>query len=566
MLHLFLQTSAITADDWAGIYPQIVGIAKAFPLKLMRIEAYNGFERDKQDKDHLDLVVQEGQPDEHLDFYGDYMSWTAGTSICFYKEWSKHCAMALKNGNTHPERPISWYPPTPFKNDGSILHANGATTTYGYIDTRGALYKYALIAIGILLENRLPDRALLLAPEEEVSDIEAVTVWLEGCLDESFDLPIYFDKKRLLQTLAPHYDDPQHLVERFEHLYRKQYKRNMVFALEHIGYAPTFRFYAGVLSDCRFGTFGFSDVLAPWIAATQNLESTLQLIAESKRLLLERGDVEQADKYDLNDILNELLESFILWTPRQREALRHFYTNEQALETGDEDLWGIIRRMTGNRIDICPIVASTDELFEAFMYHDPKNGHVFRKTIDEWLEKNGDAFDRLLEKLSNEAQEPQAASAGDDDEPEEEHGEMSFNREAVLLQYPPHEHFLIQQAMQANPAYFQLEQSIDKLLQRIWTTTRESEHLDYVAAIRAESNADKKVLILRQLKEKRSLTTAGPDFERWLVDEKDPGVLLCLRLLMSLKIYDRGRAYARYRLLHDRALWEAWRPGGRYAV
>lgn len=78
MFQLFLQSTAITADEWDAVYPQIVRVAEAFPLRLLRIEAYNGFERDKQDKDHFDLIVNRGQPDEHLSFYGDWMSWTSG--------------------------------------------------------------------------------------------------------------------------------------------------------------------------------------------------------------------------------------------------------------------------------------------------------------------------------------------------------------------------------------------------------------------------------------------------------------------------------------------------------
>lgn len=561
MLQLFLQTSAITASDWDDVYPQIVALAEAFPLRLLRIEAYNGFERDKQDKDHFDLVVNRGQTDEHLCFYGDWMSWTTGTNVRFYKNWEHHCELALEKAKSDPSCPITWFPPTPFKDDGSWPKANGESTTHGYIDPRGALYRYAVIAIGVFLENRLPGRAFLTVEDEKTADIEQVTAWLEGHLGEKFEMPIYCDRKKLLNSFAGYYNNPKHCVERLEHLYRKQFKRNMAFALEHIGYEPTFQFYAEVLSHCWFGTFGFSDVLDPWVAVTQNLESALHLVAESKRLRLERGETEKADKYDLNQILKEWLQGFVLWSPRQREELDHFYTNRQALETGDEGLWGSILRMTGNRVNICPIIASPDELFEAFMYHDPKNGHIFRKTIDEWIEKNSDTFERLLEKISNENQSP--TDSTDDGESD---NAQTFDPEVILLGYPAHERFLIQKAMSVNSAYFRLEEALDDLCWSIWETTKEGPHLAYVAQIREESNADKKTLILRQLKDKRLETTAGPHFEQWLADEEDPDVLLFLRLLMSRKIYSRPLAYARYRILHDKALWDIWRKGGKYAL
>jgi len=118
---------------------------------------------------------------------------------------------------------------------------------------------------------------------------------------------------------------------------------------------------------------------------------------------------------------------------------------------------------------------------------------------------------------------------------------------------------LIQKVISVNPAYFQLDTAFEQLIQVIRETTLEEEHLAYVEQIRNESNADKKAIILRQLKEKRNVVTAGPDFERWLNEEEDPDALLFLRLLMSLKIYDRDRAYARYRILQDNTTWNLWR-------
>lgn len=105
-------------------------MTEAFLLRLIRIESYNGFERDHQDKDHLDLIVNRGQADEHLSFYGDYMSWTAGTSIRFYKNWSKHRELELEKANSNPKMPITWSPPRPFIDDGSVPETNGESTNY----------------------------------------------------------------------------------------------------------------------------------------------------------------------------------------------------------------------------------------------------------------------------------------------------------------------------------------------------------------------------------------------------------------------------------------------------
>jgi len=555
MFQLFLQSSAISADEWEKVYPQIVGVAEAFPLRLLRIEAYNGFERDKQDKDHFDLIANRGQQDEHLSFYGDWMSWTAGNSVRFFKDWQRHCEQELSKPKSDPSKPITWYPPGDFKSGGSLPFANGAYNTAFELDPKGGLYRFVWVAIGIILEKELPGRAFMTARDETIENILHVVEWMEGRFGTHFPLPLYFDQERLLHDLKDHYDAPEHLVERLACLYPWQFKQNMTFALEHIGYDPTFRFYAEVLSACWFGTFGFSDVLNAWIAATQDLESALDLIAESKRLRLERGEMEQAAQYNLNSILKNWLGQYILWSPSQREELCRFHTNENALERGREDLWGALFRMTGLRIDICPIEASPEELFEAFMYHDPRNGAVFRNTIDEWLDKNGDAYERLLEKLpKNEEPPPATPESMDADEDIRESAD-----EAILSAYPPLERPFLEAVLRVNPAYFHLDEEIDDLFKAIRKMISEDAHQDFAARIRAESNADKKSRILHQLKEKRMVVTAGAAFETWIAEEDDTEALFFLRVLLSLKIYDRGRAYARYRILHDRAFWRRWK-------
>ncbi len=40
-------------------------------------------------------------------------------------------------------------------------------------------------------------------------------------------------------------------------------------------------------------------------------------------------------------------------------------------------------RISGYRIDICPIYATETQLFEAFMFFDPKNGTTYKRIIDE---------------------------------------------------------------------------------------------------------------------------------------------------------------------------------------
>ena len=552
MLQLFFQTSKITAKQWAKAYQRIESIVDHFPLKLLRVEAYNGYQA-TLDKDHFDLREHVGTPDECLSFYGDWVSYTTRGTMRFYKNWDKYVKNELEGEESDANKPITWFPHYPFKNDGTMPQANGATLNYGYMNPEGAAYEYAILAIAIMLENELPNRVFLTAMEQDIKNIEEVVAWLEVHFNERFELPIHFDKKRLLASFVNEYVDKSQVVCRMEHLFRKQYKRNMIFALENIGYAPTFDFYAEVLSDNTFGTFGFSDVLDPWIAATQDIESTLALIAAAQKLTLEKGEKKEAKEYDFAYILKDLLGDFILWTPQQREELDHFYTNKEALETGDESLWGMLYRMTGNRVNICPVYATQQELFEAFMYHEPKKGGVFKKIIDEWVEKNADAFQHLKEKL--------AANQAQDDESLEENADENRRNDAeqsvFLLNYPKHEQPFIELALSMNAAYPMIEKHIKELKVNLQGLAEADENKTFVNNIKSDPKEYNIKFIRRRIKDIK--LCVHPHFEQWLDKENDKNVLLYLTVLMSLKMYERSRHYARYRLLWDNTLWDSWR-------
>jgi Zn-finger protein len=551
MLQLFFKANKITADEWAEAYQRIVAIATDFPLRLLRIESYNGYQPNI-DIDHLELIENEGTEDERLSFYGDWTTFTSGVKIRFYKNWERYKEKELvANATEILEKPLTWYGHYPYKNDGSIVTANGHSTEYGYIDTRGAAYEFAIIAIGIMLENLLPNRFFMTVDEQPVENIENVVAWLEAQFKERFNLPLYYDKRRLLASFVDEYDNKAHAVTRFAHLYDKEYKRNIAFAIENIGYQATFDCYAEILSYNTFGTFGFSDVLDAWIAVVQDLENTLDLIAESKKLTLERGKILKEDDYDLTHTLKGFLNNYILWTPQEREELAHFYTNKEALETGKESLWGSIFRMTGNRIDICPMYATEQELFEAFMYHAPKQGKVFKETIENWLIKNKDAFEKLKSTLIN--VEKTDLDNDDNEEEEEEHSNF-LNKDAILLQYPRHEQPFMELVMHHNPAFFEIEKGIETLIGKVKNMMQDGKKQEHVNDIKSSSKKECIAFMKRRIK-KDIQACSHKNFEQWLDNEDDMNIIYHLTFLLSLKIYDKEGQYVRYRILWDNETW-----------
>jgi hypothetical protein len=547
MIQIFFKANKINVSDWEIAYARIVSVTKHFPLPLLRVEAYDGYTR-TLDKNHLELRENIGTPDESISFYGDAASFTFGSTIRFYKNWNQYVEKRLIDKTQNANKPITWYPDEPFRNDGTPSSANGLTTKYLSIDTHDGFYEYAIIAIGILLENQFPNQVFMIAKKQHLSNIQLIINWLSFRFREHFELPIYFDPKRLFDSFAKDYATPYELVNRMAHLYRNKHRQNIEFTIKYIGYRAAFEYYAELLSRSTFGTFGFTDILDPWIAETQDLEETLKFVAASKKYLIERGEQNAADKYDLTYLLKTFLNKYILWNPVQRESLALFYTNRQALESGSESLMGMIYRMTGNRVDICPMYATEQSLFEAFMYHEPKSGHIFKQIIDELVLKNTNHFNELQQSIADAEIEVETA----------ENEEQNFEDEAFLARYDETERPFIQLALAENPVYATIEEHITELKQVLRDFKTDKAHEQHVQQIQLNSNKKNKEFILSRLKDDLKMSV-HPEFESWLAAESDKQVLFYLTVLLSFKLYDSQSAYVRYCLLWNKELWDEWR-------
>lgn len=347
-----------------------------------------------------------------------------------------------------------------------------------------------------------------------------------------------------------------------ENLYHKQFKRNMEFALKNIGYQAAFDFYAEVLAYYSFGTWGFWGVFDPWIAATQDLESALNILSASQALFLKEEDIntneQKARKYDLTEVLKKMLANFILWTPLEREQLDVFYTNKEALETGREDLWGIMRNMTGNRVNICPIYATEQELFEAFMFHDPKNGATFKKIIDDWQKENEGAYQNFKQKIANARETALKRIEGMKNE--ENEAQILANLSEVrdfVHQYSPAEQYFVEDALESNPNYIHIDSAISDLQNMLKEMSEDPNNSEAVTYFRSQTKSSKIKHLKIRLKELHFCVHV--DFEKWLEEEEDANVLFYIQFLIQLKIYDKGQDYARYQLLKDRKYWQVWR-------
>lgn len=562
MIQFFIKPSVINEQNWQMAYEKICSIVSNFPTKLYRLESYNGFSPEL-DKKHLDVFVDKGTENEHLSFYGDWMSYTGGRNVRFYKSWEQQLEKASYLKEIDTNKPAAWFPHQDYKNDGSVPEGNGIMPySYYYINPEGAHQIYPLIAIGILFENLFKDAAFMTVRDETEATIDATHNWMESHFQQSFTYPLYFNKIDLLQLLVPHYTDKKDVAYRFAHLYRQQHKQNMEFLIPHLSYDTTFAFYTEVLADTSFGTFGFNDVLMPWIAVTKDLENTIDLVMASKAWLLKdknnTRNIDKAAKYDLTYILEQVLNQYILWTPRQREQLAHFYTNKEALETGEEDLFGSIRRMMGYRVDICPMYSNKKELFESFMYKAPKQAKQFKAIIDNWLVENEGAYEKLKVKLEQTYND----AAQIEEIPEKERESIAQkiewqNRVTNFVSgFKPTEQYFVKAAITTNPTYLKLEEAVEKLKQDVLDIINSEEHKSYVNKVR-QFEKERNIEYIRY-RVKKIKYAVHPDFENWLQEANNDSVLFYLQFLMALKIYTHAEHFTRSQILWDKDRWVNW--------
>ncbi len=267
------------------------------------------------------------------------------------------------------------------------------------------------------------------------------------------------------------------------------------------------------------------------------------------------GNSEEPARYDYSAILNHLLDSHILWSEDERRAFKSLPNNLEYLETGKEDLWSAMRRMTGKRIEICPFYADQDELFEAFMYHSPQDGAVYKEIIDSWIEKNEPKkreFLSLAEKVVD--------TSVDRFEKEliEEIALQSPKKE-FLNRFDESEKFLVEMALRANPAYLEIDTLVESMYGKLDELIQAPENQRMLSAMRTDSKEVAVDKIRKRVKELRMSLTISSEFEKNIASEEDMNVLMRIRVLLLLKMPDRILGYTRHEILCDSRYWNQWR-------
>jgi hypothetical protein len=556
MIRIFIQHQKISEAEWQSCYSAIDKMIKSFPLPLQRIEAYNGWSKEIN-KVHADLIKDKGTEDECICFWGDAIGFTFGNQIYFYKHWQKMVEHLKHNKNYVEPMPVYWGPHQPFLNKGESAECNGSGFLSGYIESVGP-YSFLIMAIGIYFENRWPSAAMIAIEDTATEDIQEVVHWMNTVLDDNFSLPLYENADLLLQALVPFYKNKSEVVHRLLFFYQRQYKYVLETCLPFIDFEDLLKAFAEMLRNSRFGTVGFSDILNAWIAVIADLDKTLELVATCDNFHKINADYsnysfEQSTQYDYTYLLKSLLSDYILWTPEMRESLMHFNTNKNALDTGNRDLWESIHLLTGNTINICPIYATSTELFEAFMYHKPADALAYKDIIEAYETKHKLQYIELLEAINKRIAsiENNESLQAEANEVQEDANQLDF-----INQYAPHNQFFIAKALKDNPGFLHKEERIEKHNNWLAKLKQEDKEGDYAYLLSLENS---KICGIIKDRIKRQQWCVHPDFETWMAEETDKEVLTNLVNTVHLIPRDKASLFLIHEFMNDRKLWDMWR-------
>jgi hypothetical protein len=550
-IYIKIKTTGIKADDWEKAWQNMTKIVKAVPVTFFRYKHYTET-KDGTSYFTTKLIENEGTDNENLSFKGDALSLCFGEYFMIHRNFEKLKEL-LPPVNVVEDKPVYWIPEKGI-GDRYTIYANGNTLGKEWgIKAGQSPHLYIILAIGILYENYFPENFFIWSdtPQDEVDKVHS---WLENLFEQSFNKPICHDVSSMIVKLKKHYEKTIHIMTRVDCLYRSSESVKIHHFLAHFGNESTLFYYAHKLSKTSFGTYGFYDLLDAWMNVTKNLELTLALLARSKELLNLQNEKVKEEKYDLTVILKSLLKNYILWTPQQRERLDIFFTNKKRLETGSENLFDMLFRMKGMRIDICPIYATEQELFEAFMYHSPKQGQVFKQIIDDWVAQNEAIQLEVSEKIASVEQQIQDLQEQEESEYErpDEVEKLGF-----LSAYLEKDRFWIEKAIEENPYCLNLDKGIEDIYEELEVFKNKVENALFIDEIRSETDTKKKDTIKINLAHQRF--TVSKAFYEALKKESDTEVLFHLRLFSSLKITDDDKKYFKFYLFSDLRYWNKWR-------
>ena len=373
---LCFDTHGITQQQWEPVWNECHAVLQYFPVPLTSPFWVNKWGAERVER-KTELIHEDGD-NTYLCVNSDMASLVVGNSFELYKNIGK-----FPYQEESRNLDILWIEEDYM--DGFFgrcqIWENG---------TRGAPYGLAMIALGILLENRFPANCFMFGVHYTDQQVDNMRAWLAGALKTNIARPVCNDPERLLERLLPLYPNIDLVIRRFLRLTKADATQCFEFLIAQ-GYGDALQneLIRQMSHFSSVSQWGVTDLLFPYLETIKDVEQVAILV---KRV----HEINGKEDFSLENLLRLLLRNGVTINPFQSEVVKEWNETGDGLTTPMEGLNRLILRMSGmpNRIDY---YASPDKLIEIFGCMEPANGVKFVGIIEEETEKCREKYQKLEE-------------------------------------------------------------------------------------------------------------------------------------------------------------------------
>ena len=364
-IHTYIQPERIDPAEWEAAYQDSLRLLQHFPGSLIRLDRRRVGEFTRYVLTD-NIVCERDTDDEHWSICGDSLSARRAEKFAMYRSLPRQVQGIQKTAPQSEE--ILW----------------AATDSIDYIDssgvdifgakTQGYPYHLAVLAVGILLENRFAGRCFVCG---DIDGHQAghMLMWINGVLGVELQLPVCVDGKRLYRRLDQAYSDPVLAIERFETLFRGTNEEELQLLSECAPADALHRRLAARIGGYRsLHQLGAKRIVAQYLAVVGKLDPLLALIATANR--------SRETPFPLEQLLEVVCNLFVTLPYEERQALMALARDGNELATIGDTLSRVFQTLAGTPTDTA-FYLDKAELLDYFARLAPQQRSAFAKIIDD---------------------------------------------------------------------------------------------------------------------------------------------------------------------------------------
>lgn len=394
-VHLTINPKGISPSEWEAAYLESLTLLRAFPVPLMRIK-----QEEVGSKSRFsyisDLVWDADTPGEHWRVVGDSVSGLHAEDFLLFRHLERQFHTMFEPLDIKGD--VLWAP------TDSLSYGNGNGRNLFGEKTQGYPYHLAILAVAILFETRFPEQCYL------SGDIEPVQVghmcrWVHKTLNTPLITPICFDGQRLYRRISALYEDPRHVISRFQTLFGGSDEDGFESLLRYAERSAVLDVFIKELAGYSSLTqYGAIQLISKFLSATQDLDQLIQIVLQ----IAQKGDKgDKSEEFNLEALLRMLCGHYLTISCEERGPLGVFDHPQDELMTIDDAFSQAIMIVEGKPLEV-DAYKNAAKVLETFCAVQPEKRAVFQEIIaasEQTARKRLEETKNLIRKIQQEQQE-----------------------------------------------------------------------------------------------------------------------------------------------------------------